>query len=49
MAAYEGEYLSNIWVYDFTHITNKGGICVIKVCFSHARIGFMDQSCSETL
>ena len=32
--AYEGEHLSNILVYEFEHITKKGGMCVIKVSFS---------------
>ena len=31
---YEGEHLSNILVYEFEHITKKGGMCVIKVSFS---------------
>jgi hypothetical protein len=34
MEAYEGEHLSHILVYDFGHITKKGGMCVIKVSFS---------------
>ena len=34
MEVYEGENLSNILVYDFEHITKRGGICVIKVPFS---------------
>jgi len=48
MEAYEGEHLSNILVYEFEHITKKGGMCVIKVSFSQAQVGFMDQRCSET-
>jgi len=31
---YEGEHLSNILVYEFEHITKKGGMCVIEVSFS---------------
>ena len=31
MEAYEGEHLSHILVYEFEHITKKGGMCVIKV------------------
>ena len=46
--AYEGEHLSNMLVYEYEHITKKGGICVIKVSFLKARVGFMDQRCSET-
>ena len=34
MEAYEGEHLSHILVYEFEHITKKGGMCVIKVSFS---------------
>jgi len=34
MEAYEGEHLSNILVYEFEHITKKGGMCVIKDSFS---------------
>jgi hypothetical protein len=34
MEAYEGEHLSHILVYEFEHITKKGGMCVIKVTFS---------------
>jgi hypothetical protein len=34
---YEGEHLSNILVYEFRHITKKGGMCVIKVSFSHGQ------------
>jgi len=32
--AYEGEHLSNILVYEFEHITKKGGKFVINVAFS---------------
>jgi hypothetical protein len=35
MEAYEGEHLSHILVYEFEHITKKGGMYVIKVSFSH--------------
>ena len=31
--AYKGEHLSNTCVYEFEHITKKGGKCVIKVLF----------------
>jgi len=31
---YEGEYLSNILVYEFQYITKKGEMCVIQVPFS---------------
>jgi len=31
---YEDEHLSNILVYEFEHVTKKGGLCVIKVSFS---------------
>ena len=48
MEAYEGEHLSNILVYEFEHITNIGRMCEIKVSFSQAQVGFMDQRCSET-
>jgi len=34
MEAYEGEYLSHILVYEFEHITKKGGMCVSKVSVS---------------
>jgi len=47
MEAYEGEHLSNTLVYEFEHITMKGGICVIKVSFL-SLVGFMDQRWSET-
>jgi len=46
--AYKGEHLSNILVYQFKHITKKGGMGVIKVSFLKTQIGFMDQRCSET-
>jgi hypothetical protein len=45
---YEGEHLSNILVYEYNHLTKKGGMCEIKVSFHKSLIGFMDQSCSET-
>ena len=48
MEADELEPLSNILVYELEHITKKGGMSVIKVTFSQARVGFMDRSCSET-
>ena len=31
--AYKGEHIPNIQVYEFEHITEKGGMCVIKVDF----------------
>jgi hypothetical protein len=31
---YEGKHVSNIPVYEFEHITKKGGMCVITVSFS---------------
>ena len=34
MEAYEGEHLSHIVVYEFGHITMKGGICMIEISFS---------------
>jgi hypothetical protein len=34
MEMYEGEHLSHIVVYEFEHITKKGGMCVIMVSFS---------------
>ena len=34
MEVYKGKYLSNIQVYEFEHITKKGGMCVIMVCLS---------------
>jgi hypothetical protein len=34
MEVYEGEHLFHILVYEFEHITKKGGMCVIKVSFS---------------
>jgi len=34
MEAPEGEHLSNIVVYEFEHITKKGGMCLTKVTFS---------------
>jgi len=34
MGAHEGEHLSTILVYEFKHITKKGGMCVIKVSVS---------------
>jgi hypothetical protein len=49
IAAYEGEHLSNIQVYELKHIINKVRICVIKVTVSQAQIGFMDQRCSEII
>jgi len=35
--AYKGEHLSNIGVYEFEHITKKGGMCVSKVSFTQGR------------
>jgi len=34
MEVYEGDHLSHILVYEFKHITKKGGMCVMKVSFS---------------
>jgi len=34
MGAHKGEHLSNLLVYEFDHITKKGGMCVIMVSFS---------------
>ena len=48
MEQHEDEYLSNILVLEFEHITKKGGMCVIKVSFSEAWVGLMDQRCCET-
>ena len=48
MVADEGKHLSNILVYEFEHITKNGGMCVIKVSFSQAQVGIMNQRCSET-
>jgi len=48
MEAHEGEHPSTIVVYVFEHITKNGWMWVIKVSFSQARVGFMDQSCSES-
>ena len=31
---HKGEHLSNILLYEFEHITTKGGMCVIRVSFS---------------
>jgi len=48
MEAHEGEHLFIILVYEFQHKSKKAGMCVIKVSFSQARIGFIDQRCGET-
>jgi len=40
MGAYEGEHLPNILVYEFKHITKKGGMCVIMVSFSLGLVWF---------
>ena len=40
---YKGEHLSNILVYEFEHITKKGGMCVIKDSFSQ-RPGWFHRS-----
>ena len=40
---YEGEYLFYILLYEFEHITKKGGMCVIEVSISQSRVDFMDQ------
>jgi hypothetical protein len=37
---YKGEHLSNIPVYEFEHITKKGGMWVIKFTFSQGLSGF---------
>ena len=43
MEAHEGEYPSNILVYEFEHKTKKGGRCVIKVSFPQ-RLGLFHGS-----
>jgi len=48
MDAYKGEHLSNILVYEFEHITIKGRKCMLKVSFSQARVGFMNQWYGES-
>ena len=48
MEARECEHLSTILVYESRHITNKGGMCVIKVSSSQARVGLRGQRISET-
>jgi len=35
--AYEGEHLFHILVYEFEHITKKGGMCEIKVSLSQVQ------------
>jgi len=42
----KGELLSKFLLYEFEHITKKGGMCVTMISFSQP--GFMDQRCSET-
>jgi len=41
----KGELLSKFLLYEFEHITKKGGMCVTMITFSQP--GFMDQRCSE--
>ena len=41
----KGELLSKILLYEFEHITKKGGMCVTMVSLS--QLGFMYQRCSE--
>jgi hypothetical protein len=48
MEALEAEHVSNTVVYEFNYIPNKGRKCVIKVSFSQAQVGFVNQSHSET-
>jgi len=38
----KGELLSNILLYEFEHITKKGGMCVAMIAFS--RLGFMGSN-----
>ena len=41
--AYECERVSNVLVYEFEHITKKGGMCVIKVSLSQG-LGWFHES-----